>query len=249
MPKLDALPAHPCRDAWRPKAPKSRDRVLSDFEVGLLWEAAEAEGYPYGTVIQLLLLTAQRRGEVLDADWSEFDLENKVWTIPSGRAKNGIASIVPLSEISLNIINRMHQLYKEKSSFNVSVSTRVFPAEGNPSNSTGGLPKGWRRIYARVIEKAEGPVPHFTPHDIRRTVATGLQRLGVPLTVSEAVLNHQSGAAKSGVAGVYHRHHYTDEKREALRMWSEELDRILKLQTQTQMRNQAWMKTVSEKIG
>lgn len=245
MPKLDALPAHPCRDAWRPKAPKARERVLTDYEVALLWAAAEAEGFPYGTVVQLLMLTAQRRGEVLDADWNEFDLKNKIWTIPSDRAKNGVASIVPLSDISLNIINVLNEKYESISGLGDLVSTRVFPAEGNPSNSTGGLPKGWRRIYARVLEKADRPVPHFTPHDIRRTVATGLQRMGVPLTVSEAVLNHQSGAAKSGVAGVYHRHHYTDEKREALRMWSEELDRIVKLQTQSQMQTQNWMRNVN----
>ena len=65
---------------------------------------------------------------------------------------------------------------------------------------------------ASVLRETDRNILHFTPHDIRRTAATGLQRLGVPLVVSEAVLNHQSGAAKAGVAGVYNRHKYKLEK-------------------------------------
>lgn len=67
---------------------------------------------------------------------------------------------------------------------------------------------------------------HYRIHDIRRTVATGLQRLGIPLVVSEAVLNHQSGSAKTGVAAVYHHHHFTEEKREALALWANEVTKI-----------------------
>ena len=72
-------------------------------------------------------------------------------------------------------------------------------------------------------EKLGYETGHFTMHDIRRTVATGLQRLGIPLVVSEAVLNHQSGSAKGGVAGVYHRHQYTSGKQEALAIWGREV--------------------------
>lgn len=75
-------------------------------------------------------------------------------------------------------------------------------------------------------EKLGYEAGHFTMHDIRRTVATGLQRLGIPLVVSEAVLNHQSGSAMAGVAGVYHRHQYTNEKREALALWGREVLQI-----------------------
>lgn len=95
------------------------------------------------------------------------------------------------------------------------------------TNSVSGLSKAWKRIRASVDEKLGYEAGHFTMHDIRRTVATGLQRLGIPLVVSEAVLNHQSGSAMAGVAGVYHRHQYTNEKREALALWGKEVMQIV----------------------
>ena len=95
------------------------------------------------------------------------------------------------------------------------------------TNSVSGLSKAWKRIRASVDEKLGYEAGHFTMHDIRRTVATGLQRLGIPLVVSEAVLNHQSGSAMAGVAGVYHRHQYTNEKREALTLWGKEVMQIV----------------------
>ena len=95
------------------------------------------------------------------------------------------------------------------------------------TNSVSGLSKAWKRIRASVDEKLGYEAAHFTMHDIRRTVATGLQRIGIPLVVSEAVLNHQSGSAMAGVAGVYHRHQYTNEKREALALWGREVQLLV----------------------
>ena len=83
-----------------------------------------------------------------------------------------------------------------------------------------------KHVPENLREKLGYEAGHFTMHDIRRTVATGLQRLGIPLVVSEAVLNHQSGSAMAGVAGVYHRHQYTNEKREALALWGKEVMQI-----------------------
>ena len=241
MPKLDRLPAHPCRDAWRPKASKPRDRVLSDYELGQLWDASLGEGYPFGTVVRLLILTAQRRGEVINAEWDEFDFDANLWTIPGSRAKNGVANIVPLSAQAARIIEEIRDIFASSSNeFGLS-GNRVFPAIGNPAHSTGGMPKGWRRIMASVLRETDRNILHFTPHDIRRTAATGLQRLGVPLVVSEAVLNHQSGAAKAGVAGVYHRHKYTLEKQEALRLWGNEVQRIVDAHAVVKNRGSSWM--------
>lgn len=241
MPKLDRLPAHPCRDAWRPKASKPRDRVLSDYELGKLWDAAVQEGYPFGTVVRLLILTAQRRGEVINAEWDEFDLDANMWTIPGSRAKNGIANIVPLSAQAADIIHEIRSMLNTNSDESDHSGKRVFPANGNPENSTGGMPKGWRRIMAAVLSEADRNIAHFTPHDIRRTAATGLQRLGVPLVVSEAVLNHQSGAAKGGVAGVYHRHQYTAEKQAALRLWGNDVQRIVDAHENLKGYQSSWM--------
>src|SRR3546814_2922019 len=72
--RLEHLPANPCRDAWRPKRSEPRDRVLSDREVAALWQAAVEDGYPFGHLVQMLVLTAQRRGEVLDAACDEFEI-------------------------------------------------------------------------------------------------------------------------------------------------------------------------------
>ena len=226
MPKLDNLPAHPCRDAWRPKAPEARDRVLSDRELAALWHAAVEDGFPFGHLVQMLILTAQRRGEVLDATCDEFDFKVKAWTIPSDRAKNGRANVVPLSGPALAVIKDVFDLAGIDTENSHAKSDLLFASKVTSTNSVSGLSKAWRRIRASVDENLGYETSHFTMHDIRRTVATGLQRLGIPLVVSEAVLNHQSGSAKAGVAGVYHRHQYTSEKREALAIWGREVLQI-----------------------
>lgn len=97
LPRLDRLPGNPCRDAGRPPAAKSRDRVLSEAEVGILWNVLDREAAPFGPAIKLLLLTGQRRNEVFDADRAEIDKKARLWTIPGHRAKNGVANLLPLS--------------------------------------------------------------------------------------------------------------------------------------------------------
>lgn len=216
LPRLDSLPANPCRDAGRPPAPKSRDRVLSDPELGILWNVLEDEPAPFGPAIKLLILTGQRRGEVFDADRSEFDVNAKLWTIPRERAKNGVAHLVPLSDAVLTIVESLTARDD---------SDKLFPARGNGENGPSGFSKTMMRVRAAMEEKSKVPVPHWTLHDLRRTLATGLQRLGVRLEVTEAVLNHISGS-RAGIVGVYQRHNYFDEKREALVKWNREVQRL-----------------------
>jgi integrase len=225
--RLENLPYNPCRDAWRPKKSEPRDRVLSDRELAALWQAAEEDGYPFGHLTQLLILTAQRRGEVLEATCDEFDFKSKVWTVPGTRAKNGKANVVPLSAQAAAVARDVFRAANIDPNEAHSLRTLLFASKVTPSNSVSGLPKAWKRIRASVDEKLGYEAAHFTMHDIRRTVATGLQRLAVPLVVSEAVLNHQSGSAMAGVAGVYHRHQYTNEKREALALWGREVLQIV----------------------
>lgn len=223
MPKLENLPANPCRDAWRPKAAAGRDRVLTDRELAALWHAASEDGFPFGHLVKMLILTAQRRGEVLDATCDEFDLNSKVWTVPSHRAKNGRANVVPMSGPVVAITRDLFSLAGIDPENAHSMNELLFASKVTTTNSVSGLSRSWRRIRSRVDVILGYEAAHFTMHDIRRTVATGLQRLGIPLVVSEAVLNHQSGSAKAGVAGVYHRHSFTNEKREALAMWGKEV--------------------------
>ncbi|MFM2410376.1 MAG: hypothetical protein RL481_1204 [Pseudomonadota bacterium] len=227
MPKLENLPANPCRDAWRPKAAAGRDRVLSDRELAALWHSAADDGFPFGHHVQMLILTAQRRGEVLEAKCDEFDFKAKVWTIPSERAKNGRANVVPLSGPALDLAKEIFSIAEIDLDACHAKSELLFASKANADNCVSGMTRSWRRMKARVDQNLGYETGHFTMHDIRRTVATGLQRLAVPLPVSEAVLNHQSGSAKAGVAGVYHRHSYTNEKREALAMWGKEVLEIV----------------------
>ena len=225
--RLEHIPANPCRDAWRPKRNEPRDRVLSDRELAALWQAAVEDGYPFGHLVQMLVLTAQRRGEVLDAACDEFDFKAKVWTVPGDRAKNGKANVVPLSAQALAVVTEVFMAAGIDPDDAHKQSQILLASKVTSTNSVSGLSKAWKRIRASVDEKLGYETGHFTMHDIRRTVATGLQRLGIPLVVSEAVLNHQSGSAMAGVAGVYHRHQYTNEKREALALWGKEVMQIV----------------------
>jgi integrase len=101
-------------------------------------------------------------------------------------------------------------------------------------STTGDVPvSGWSKVKHRLdarmaeLSRAEkASVPPFTIHDLRRTCATGLQKLGVRLEVTEAVLNHSSGT-RGGIVGVYQRHQYADEKREALERWAAHVEGIV----------------------
>lgn len=220
LPRL-RMEGNPCRDAGRPSKPKARARVLSDPELRALWAVAEREALPFGPGLKLLLLTGQRRDEVFSADRAEFDTVAGEWTIPAHRAKNGLPHIVPLSAAALEALSAVPE---------VEGSPKLFPTRTKAGQVERG-PSGFSKAVARIrkavdteLERETGE--HWTLHDIRRTVATGLQRLGVRFEVTEAVLNHVSGA-RGGVAGVYQRHDWKDEKRAALEAWAVELGRIV----------------------
>lgn len=216
MPRLTRLAANPCRDAGRPRAPKARDRVLSEVELRTLWLLCDAEPLPWGPALKLLILTGQRRDEVFSADRAEFDLKGKLWTIPAARAKNASEHRVPLSGAAVAIL---------KATPAVEGSGKLFPARGRPENGPSGFSKAQARLRDGMVA-ALGDVPEWRLHDVRRTVATGLQRLGTRLEVTEAVLNHISGS-RAGITGVYQRHHFADEKRHALDAWAAEVARIV----------------------
>lgn len=220
MPRLDRLPANPCRDAGRPSKPKARDRVLGDDELAALWNVADGEPLPWGPALKLLMLTGARREEVFGANRAEFDIAGREWLIPPERAKNGNAHLVPLSETALAVIAAIPDDGKGK----------LFPArvsEGGEDRGPSGFSKAqarWRKSVDIALERDGGS--HWQMHDIRRTVATGLQRLGVRFEVTEAVLNHVSGS-RGGVAGVYQRHDWKAEKKAAMDAWAIELVRIV----------------------
>lgn len=205
------LALSPCDKIRKPAKHSSRSRVLADAELMKVWHAFDAEGYPFGYLGKLLVLTAQRRGEVTEMRWSQINMERKTWTIPAELAKNGCMHVLPLSDAALAILKKVPRLSDQ----------RVFPARNNDTNAISGFTRAKRRF-----DKLSG-VGEWTIHDVRRTVATGLAQLSVAPHVIERVLNHVSGTF-AGVAGVYNRFQYVDEMRTALDLWAEHVDKLIR---------------------
>lgn len=213
------IDSNPCALVEKPAAQKSRDRVLSDSELALLWRAA-SEDRVFGPLYQLLALTGQRRDEARGATWDEFDLDQGVWSLPPPRTKNGRAHDVPLSEPAVALLKSLPRVGRRPK--------LVFTTNGETMLS--GLSKAKARLDARMLELAregdpKAQLPPFVLHDLRRTCATGLQRLGISLPVIEKVLNHTSGSF-AGIVAVYQRHDFADEKRDALSRWATHLQDI-----------------------
>ncbi|WP_353390832.1 site-specific integrase [Brucella sp. NBRC 14130] len=209
---LEASPA----SGIKPRAkPVRRDRVLSGEEVKAILKALpDAALSPHTvSIIQLLFLTGQRSGEVCGIKRSEVDLDGKKWTIPGSRTKNGNTHVVPLSEQALAILSKAVAA-ADKDEEDPALFSRV----DNPIESNA--------IAQAVRLKLQVTGERWTPHDIRRTVATGMSNLGVMPHIVEACLNHISGF-RSGVAGVYNRATYEPEKREALEKWADSLSGTL----------------------
>jgi integrase len=179
---------------------KSRHRVLTDNEVALVWNALGNDNF--AEIVRLLILTGQRAGEIGSLRWSEIDFENALISLPPERTKNGHPHQIPMSAAVAGILESR-------------TKTRDFVfGRGVAGFAAWGRAK--KRLDAKTGDSISEP---WTVHDLRRTLATGLQRLGVRFEVTEAVLNH-TGGSRSGIAGVYQRHNWTEEKRSALDAWA-----------------------------
>jgi integrase len=193
--------------------------VLSDEELAALWRAADADAHPFGRLVQLLILTACRRDEVREAAWPEFDLEKRQWLIPGQRVKNRRDHLVPLSDSAMAILQGLPKFKGGKGR-----APLLFSTTGETAIS--GLSKAKHRLHEAMTEQLGAEPERWTLHDIRRTCISGLQRLGFPIEVTEAVANHRSGTL-AGVAGVYARHDYATEKRTALDAWARHVESIV----------------------
>ena len=186
----------------------SRDRVLSDNEIRWFWHACEVEGQPWGRLAQMLLLTGQRLGEVVNM--TDREISGDLWRLSSDRTKNGRAHDVPLSGAAQDVLSAIERIKGD--------AEYIFTTNG--SSALQGYHKGRNHIANRMIDIASNEsgtsvdIPHWTFHDLRRTAATGMARLGIPVRVTEAVLNHVSGTG-GGIVAVYQRHDFADEKRGA----------------------------------
>ena len=228
--KKRLIEANPLFGMDAPSAVASRKRVLTDVELALVWRAAETENAPVRALHHLLLLTGQRREEVAALDWRELDRDAAEWSLPGKRSKNGEGHMIPLSGLAIAELDAL------------AGGTR-WPKKGLALTTTGSTPisgysKAKRQLDVKMLKLARADAAErgddpdeqeLTPwvlHDLRRTLATGLQRLGIRFEVTESVLNHVSGS-KGGVAGIYQRHSWAHEKRAALDAWASHVAKLL----------------------
>jgi integrase len=193
-----------------------RLRVLKDHEIRAVWEAAEEMDDLYGPLIMLLLLTGQRRSEVADAVWSEFDLEYKMWTIPAARMKMGVEHEVPLSDDAIKVLEGLPRQDGGDCLFSTS-------GGASPPNGFSAAKRRMDALLRDGLGDGQSEMPHWIFHDLRRTVRTRLSALPIPENVRELVIGH----AKQGMLAVYDQHEYRGEKKRALDLWAARLRGIV----------------------
>jgi integrase len=212
--EIGGVEHNPCDGIKQPAEENSRDRVLSADEIATLWRALTKPpgGMPYrcALALKLQLVTIQRKGEIVGAEWTEIDEREKVWTIPAAKAKNGLAHRVPLSDTAIEILKQIKKFSRG--------SRWLFPS-----------PAGDRPMAARAINHAVIRTLHkmglknVRPHDLRRTGASHMTSIGIPRFNLGKVLNH----VERGSTKVYDRHSYDREKRQALDAWAARLEEIV----------------------
>ena len=196
-----------------PSKKVTRDRVLSTEEVQIFWPKLETatmhDGMKLG--LKLLLVTGQRRGELALTKKSEFNMSAKIWTIPSERAKNGLAHRVPLSSLAIELLGQLNLINQG--------SQWLIPSPYGEDNAI------TAHAYSRTVRNNRDHfgLDRFTPHDLRRTAASQMTALGIPRLVVSKILNH----VETGITAVYDRHSYDDEKRDALDKWSIKLQQLI----------------------
>jgi integrase len=206
---------------------EARDRALSDDEIRYFWAGCDGAGWPFGPLFKLLLATAQRRDEVGTMEWSEIDLKKRMWIIPREKAKNDRAHEVHLSELAVEILEELPK-----------IGTRfVFTTNGERPVS--GFSRAKDRLDGRMLDLFRAEliaarkdadavlIGEWILHDLRRTSATGMARLNIAPHIVDKVLNHVSGAIR-GVAAIYNRHGYLEERKTALEAWGRYIDNLIR---------------------
>jgi integrase len=190
-----------------------RDRTLTDDELRAFWRATAKLEYPWAPFFRMLLLTGQRKSEVSDALWSEFDLEAKLWTVPPERFKSNSKHLVPLTDDVIALLRALPTFQKGQRIF--STTFGVKPIDG--------FSKIKGRLDGLMAEELGKAPPPFVIHDVRRTVRTRLSALRIPDTVAEMVIGH----GRKGLQRVYDQHKFIEEMREALTAWAARLRDIV----------------------
>jgi len=189
---------------------RSRERVLSNDELRIIWQALGTD--TYSLIIRMLILTGQRLNEIGGLQWSEIVGDTIV--LPPGRCKNNRQHVVPLAASARAILDGRSR------------SNGEFVFGRTPARPFGGWAKCKANLDQRIVEMGSTLEP-WTHHDLRRSAATKMaDELGIAPHIIEAILNHISGH-KSGVAGIYNRAIYAEEKKRALQRWAGYVEEIV----------------------
>jgi integrase len=225
----EIIPASPVSGLKMPTAETARDRALTDEEIRFFWIGCDKLGWPFGPMFKLLLLTAQRRDEVGRVEWSEIELSKGVWAIPREKAKNNRAHEVHLCELAAEIVEGLPRIGREM--------RFIFTTNGERPVS--GFSKAKERLDNHMVQSlraeleeadkdpAKAEIEGWILHDLRRTAATGMARLNIPPHVVDRILNHVSGTIR-GVAAVYNRHAYLEERKAALEAWARYVEGLVR---------------------
>ena len=197
---------HPIAADKKPNRLLARERMLSDKELGKLFKHTVENRSLFNDLVSLLILTGQRRSEIGGLEWSEIN--DGFIELSGSRTKNKRSHRIPLSTTARQIIETRE-----------SDSRFLFP-----SRVPGKTFDGFRKVKLRMDQ--ELGLSHYTLHDLRRTFSSNMARLGTPIHVTEKILNHVSGSL-GGVAGIYNRHSYMDEMKEALEKHDEFLVKLI----------------------
>lgn len=194
-----------------PKAPKPRKRVLTPEELANVLITALASSTPFHSIVALLLLSGQRRSEVGGLQWEWIDLSQKLITIPGEFVKNGEDHCFPIGDMAVKVLRNQG-----------GQTQYVFPARARKNEEVTSF-NGWSKAKAQF--DLQCPIPHWTLHDLRRTLRTTWAELGVLEEVAEKYINHISGK-HSGLGRTYNRARYIEPMRNAVKSWEEYLQTL-----------------------
>jgi len=193
----------------------SRDRVLTEAELTTVLRALD-DG-PFSDIIRMLVLTGMRRSEVGGLRWDEIDFSRNLTVLPAARVKNKRQFELPISTQVRAILERQQP----------PVPIGGERREGHVFGTGKGGYSNWSEGKATLDRRLNG-MPPFRIHDLRRSCATMMaDRLNVQPHIVECVLNHYSGF-RAGFSGIYQRQRYTDQMREALQMWGNHVDGLIR---------------------
>ena len=215
------LSRNPLEHLALPYKAVSRDRVLSDDELRIIWHVAQEFPSPFGDIVSLLILTGQRLGEVSALRREYIDFEQQIVTLPAAIVKNNTSHVFPLSDMACELIK----------TFKNSVGY-LFPAKTGDgcyigyNKAKGRFEKACNAVLAKQFKDDDAALKHWTLHDLRRTFSTIHARIGTPPHVTEALLNHKTGT-RTPIQRVYDRHTYLPEMRGAINKYTLHLAQVI----------------------